>query len=93
MDIIVSSQIQLFSNNVIKSIIILFPLFYLGIGNKYPWVLLGDSGRSIGIIVFFIATLCFFTHSLSKKTTTISRERLSKIFKINPMCGSIYRTI
>ncbi len=41
-------------------LIFYFPLFWLGIGAKYPWVLLGEYGIDIGYICFFILTLSFF---------------------------------
>lgn len=37
-----------------------YPLFWLGIGNKFPWVLLGKYGIDIGNSTFFFLTACFF---------------------------------
>ncbi len=36
------------------------PLFWLGIGANYPWVLLGEHAIDIGYIFFFIITSIFF---------------------------------
>ena len=47
-------------------LIFCFPLFWLGIGARYPWVLLGEYGIDIGYICFFILTLSFFILTLLK---------------------------
>ncbi|MEN9946089.1 MAG: hypothetical protein RLZZ293_475 [Pseudomonadota bacterium] len=38
-------------------IILLTPLFYLGIGGKYPWLLLGSHGIGIGMLFFAVSAL------------------------------------
>ena len=64
-------------------LIIAYPIFYLGIGNKYPWALLGKNGVNIGMIVFFILTFLFIASGILFKLENISIEKLKIIFKLN----------
>lgn len=70
-------------SRIILSITLLAPIFYLGIGNKYPWALLGEHGKAIGIIFFFFMTVLFFSVSLLPVANRFSTTSIQKFFAIN----------
>lgn len=70
--------------------IILFPVFYLGIGGNYPWILLGTHGKDLGFLSFFIITLIFIAASLIIKIETISEKKLLTCFYANLFIAAIF---
>ena len=75
---------------LILSIIIFAPLFYLGIGNKYPWVLLGQYGKPTGILFFFVMTIIFFAMFLSRFLNKSLPNSIQKIFAANLFLSIIF---
>ncbi|MDD3265646.1 MAG: hypothetical protein PHC75_00520 [Burkholderiales bacterium] len=70
-------------SSMIVSLVLFAPIFYLGIGGKYPWVLLGKYGIGLGMISFFILTLCFFLMSFIRYGNVINETLFYKIFNFN----------
>lgn len=69
------------SDRAIKLIILSYPLFYLGIGGKYPWVLLGKYGTNIGFLLFFVFSLSFIMLVLfGNFINKINEHKICQIF-------------
>lgn len=70
-------------------VFIAFPIFYIGIGGKFPWIMLGKHGIDIGMAVFF--TLCvLFVTSIFFKLEKIKHTSLNLIFQINIFLALIF---
>lgn len=41
-------------SRLIMCLTLFAPLFYLGMGPKYPWVLFGVNGQAVGILFFLL---------------------------------------
>jgi hypothetical protein len=75
---------------ILYLLIIAYPVFYLGIGNKYPWILLGKNGSNLGIIFFFGVNALFITSALCIKLEKIPPKKLALTFKINVLISLIF---
>ena len=88
---------------IVALTIIAAPLFYLGIGAKYPWVLFGKYGISLGIVIFFTSSLLFwllviFPIKLVNGRLLITRSMLIRrnvlviivFFSINSFISSLF---
>lgn len=77
-----------FHKKLLSSIIIFAPLFYLGIGNKYPWILLGKYGQSVGVLCFFIMTVIFLLYNVVNDEVLFSK--LQRIFYLNLLLSLLF---
>lgn len=76
------------SNNLIEQLVIraktlivlTFPLFYTGIGTKFPWSMLGQNGVGFGMIFFFSCTVLFLAACLTLPLERVTTNLINKIF-------------
>ncbi|MBY0379938.1 MAG: hypothetical protein K2P99_06005, partial [Burkholderiales bacterium] len=73
----------LYRFRIIVLMIIIAPLFFIGIGAKYPWVLFGTHGIAIGMIVFFTITLLFILSVCFFKLEKLSFTLIFRAFIFN----------
>ncbi len=75
----------------IQILLILFmPLFYIGIGGKYPWILLGKSGIAIGMSFFFSTALLFTIVAIVIKVEQITSYRIYFVAKLNLCLATLF---
>lgn len=72
---------------------ILYPLLYLGIGKKYPWVLLGKYGMLTGAVLFTSLTVCLILSSILLRLEDISLKRLTLYCYLNIILAAIFTLI
>lgn len=82
------NQINSYPQKIILLAMIFYPLFYLGIGTKFPWSLLGENGVGIGMVIYFVATVMFLAVVIFMRPS-ISDLRLFKIININFILAAI----
>ena len=74
---------------IITLLICFYPLFYLGLGKRYPWEMLGQHGIAIGMICFFSATLIFLSLPLLFQIDQISGLTLYKFYITNIILAAV----
>ena len=78
------------NERLVKLTILFYPLFYLGIGGKYPWAMLGGHGIQVGMLTFFSCSSAFVVLCFLKIIDRLSYERLELLFYVNLICASAF---
>ncbi len=81
---------QKYHDRMLILLILFYPLFYLGIGGKYPWVLLGKNGIAIGVSFFFSLTVLFIMSIILIKIELIRHTKLKNIAWINVLLAVLF---
>lgn len=87
-----SEIMQKYHDRMLILLILFYPLFYLGIGGKYPWILLGENGIAIGMSFFFSFTILFIMSIILIKIELIKQNRLKNIVWLNVILAILFVT-
>ncbi|PIT99581.1 MAG: hypothetical protein COT74_11320 [Bdellovibrionales bacterium CG10_big_fil_rev_8_21_14_0_10_45_34] len=74
-------------------LIVTFPIFWLGVGKKYPFALLGESGPLIGIVFWSLVSLVWLLALFNILSNSRSQVKLenssSKVFPVWLLLGGL----